>query len=144
VEVEYSVTIRRPVGEVFALVGDPDRDPEWGTLMVESAKLSPEPLGVGSVFQQRAVFMGIRPLVRLQVTEYEPCKSMAYRVNEPVIADHRRVFEETPEGTRLTFSIRLEPPRKYQLGAAMMRRGAQRQVEADLNHIKEMMESARA
>jgi hypothetical protein len=142
VEVEHSVTISRPLGEVFALVGDPDRDLEWGTLMVESAMLSSGPLGVGSVFQQRAVFIGIRPSFRLQVTEYEPCKLMAYRVDRPVVADHRRVFEETAEGTRLTFYIRLDPPRQYQLGAAIMRRGVQRQTESDLNHIKEMLETA--
>lgn len=141
-EVEYSVTIKRPVGEVFALVGDPDRDVEWGTLMVESEKLSPEPLGVGAVFQQRAVFMGIRPSFRLQVTEYEPCRLLAYRVDKPVVADHRRAFEQTLEGTRLIFSIRLEPPRQYQLGAAIMRRGVQRQMESDLNNIKQLMESA--
>jgi hypothetical protein len=134
--------IRRPPGEVFALVGDPDRDLEWGTLMVESTKLSPGPLHVGSVFEQTAVFMGVRASLRFQLTDYEPCKSMAYRVDRPLVADHRRVFEETLEGTRLSFRVRIEPPRKYQLGASMMRRGVQRQMETDLNQIKQLMESA--
>jgi hypothetical protein len=142
VEVESSVTISRPIGDIFALASDPDRDLEWGTLMVESAKLSPGPVGIGSRFQQTAVFMGIRVAVRLEVTAYEPFTLMSYRVDHPVVGDHRRVLEETPEGTRLTFQIRLEPPRQFQLGAVIMRRGVKRQMEADLGQIKEMMESA--
>jgi uncharacterized membrane protein len=140
VEVKHTVTIRRPIEDVFALVSDPDRDLEWGTLMVESVKLSPDPLGVGSVFQQRAAFMGLRPTLQICVTEFEPCTSMAYRVEQPVVAHHRRALAETLDGTELSFFISLEPPRQYQLGAAMMRRGVQHQVEADLSRIKRLME----
>jgi hypothetical protein len=141
-EVESSVTISRPIAEIFAVTADPGRDLEWGTLMVESANLSAGPVGIGSRFQQTAVFMGVRVSVRLEVTEYEPFTLMGYRVEHPVVGDHRRVLEETPEGTRLTFHIRLEPPRQYKLGAAMMRRGVKRQMEADLGRIKAMMESS--
>jgi hypothetical protein len=139
---EAAVLINRPIAEVFDLVGNPARDLEWGTLIVESALVTSGALGVGSVFQQTAVFLGIRAAVRLEVTEYELCAVMGYRVMQPVTADHRRLFEETSEGTRLTFYVQVDPPRQYQVGITVMRRRAQRQMESDMNRIKEIMESA--
>lgn len=143
-DLEYSVTIHRPIDEVFAFASDPDRDPEWGTLMVESVKTTPGPLGVGSVFQQTAAFMGIRATIQLEVTAYRRCELMGYRVVQPLNAEHHRLFEETLEGTRLTFYTRVDPPRQYQLGVSIMRRGAQRQMETDMNRMKERLESTPA
>ncbi len=102
---------------------------------------TPGPLGAGSVFQQTAVFLGIRASVRVEVTRYEPYSLMEYRVVQPVNAEHRRIFEETPDGTRLTFVVQVDPPRQYQLGVSVMRRRALRQMEGDMYHIKEMLES---
>ncbi len=43
-DVTDSITINRPLEEVFAFAGDPSNDPAWATVMVESRITSDGPL----------------------------------------------------------------------------------------------------
>ncbi len=140
--IEQSVSVSRPIDEVFALVGNPDNDPQWGSLIVESQQVSPGSIRIGTAFRQMATFLGGRLETMIEITAYEPGSKVCYRTAEPVPIEHCRVFGETPEGTRLTFITVVEPAGKFRLPTVMLERIAKRQMEADLDGIKTMIEGA--
>jgi len=142
VEVAYSVTIRRPVDEVFGFVGNPNSDPIWGSLIVESAPLSPGPVGIGATFQQTATLMGTRITMLIEVTDYEPGRLLRYRASRPFPIEHCRTVEPTPEGSRLTFVTEIDVQGKFHFAAPFLRQATRRQMEVDLEAIKALMEAA--
>lgn len=139
--VEQSVIVGRSVDDVFALVGNPDNDTQWGSLIVESQQISPGPVGKGTVFQQTATFLGGRLKTTVEITEFEPGKRVSYRATEPVALEHVRTFEAMPEGTRLTFVTDINPGGALRVPGMLLQRMASRQMEADLDGIKTLMEA---
>jgi Polyketide cyclase / dehydrase and lipid transport len=49
---ENTVTIRRPVEDVFAFLADFENVPAWNPAIVETRKVSPGPVGVGTTYRQ--------------------------------------------------------------------------------------------
>ncbi|HEX5505963.1 MAG TPA: SRPBCC family protein [Thermomicrobiales bacterium] len=141
-EVSHSVTIGRPADEVFGLVGDPDGDTTWGSLIVESEQLSPGPVGVGATYRQTATLLGARLTVVVEVTAYEPGRLLRYRISEPIAVEHCRTLEATPDGTRLTFFMAIDPRGHFQTATGLLRHAARRQMEADMDAIKAMLEAS--
>ena len=47
---ENTVTIRRPIAAVFAFLADFENIPAWNYAIVETRKVSPGPVGVGTTF----------------------------------------------------------------------------------------------
>jgi hypothetical protein len=139
--VEHSVTIDRSVDEVFSFVGNPDNDTQWGSLIVASQRLSPGPLGAGTKFQQTATFLGGRISTVIEITAYEPGRILRYRASEPVALEHCRTFEELPDGTRLTFRTEVDAPGRFPLPGSILQTIARRQLEADMEEIKTVMEA---
>ena len=140
-KLEHSVVIARPVNDVFDLVGNPDNDPEWGSLIIKSEQTPPGPVGAGSTFQQTASFMGGSVTTVIEVTDYEPGRLLRYTATEPIALQHSRIFEEAPEGTRLTFVIDMQPRGKFLLAGSILKQIAGRQLKEDLDEIKSLLEA---
>jgi hypothetical protein len=51
VHIQGSVVIRRPIGEVFAVVADPTLEPRYNAIMASSEKVTPGPVRVGTRFR---------------------------------------------------------------------------------------------
>jgi len=141
-EVEYSVVIHRPVDQVFDLVGNPDNDPKWGSLIAASRQSSPAPLGKGTTFEQTAAFLGANIDALIEVTEYDPGRAVCYEAVRPLPLRHCRTFEEVPEGTRLTFRTQFDIAEKFRLPQSFAQRMARRQMEGDMDEIKALMEAS--
>jgi hypothetical protein len=139
--VEHSVIIDRPLDEVFSFAGNPDNDTQWGSLIVASQQLSPGPLVEGTKFQQTATFLGARLSTVIELTAYEPGRVVRYRAQDPVALDHCRTFEALPGGTRLTLLTEVKTQGKFRLPASLIGTVARRQVEADMEELKTVMES---
>lgn len=69
---QTSITVNRPVDEVFQFVADPQNYPRWMSGLTKSEPLSPNPIRVGS--QVRLVGkMGMWKFDGpMEITEYEP------------------------------------------------------------------------
>lgn len=104
-EISASVDIRATPEQVWALVGDPTRMPEWSPQCRRMIVLGRGPVGVGT----RTVNLNRRgPLwwpTRAKIVRYDPPRALAF-----AIAENRTVWsyelEPTAEGTRLTESRR--------------------------------------
>lgn len=58
ITVTESVSIDRPIGEVFAYVADARNRPEWDSSVISEELTSPEPIGVGSTIHTRMKVVG--------------------------------------------------------------------------------------
>ncbi len=78
--VENTITINRPIEEVFEYVSTPENDPTWVSASLRHERTSPGPIRVGMTTQEDVKFLG-RTLrdTSWGVIEYEPPTVVAYR-----------------------------------------------------------------
>src|SRR5213595_873493 len=57
---ENTVTIARPVEEVFTYLADAGNLPQWNYAIEQTQKISPRPVGVGTVYRQTRTIPGRR------------------------------------------------------------------------------------
>jgi uncharacterized protein YndB with AHSA1/START domain len=109
--VERSITIDRPVREVFAYVTDPANDPNWQPDVLETTRPDGA-MGTGSRYSFLVKFMG-RRRVEAQVETLDPERTYAVRVlsGPPfgLLPFVTYTFEPTNGGTRLTRRVQAQP-----------------------------------
>ncbi len=108
--VERTVTIERPIEEVFEYVATPENDPTWIPTSLKHERTSPGPMRVGMTTQEDQEFFGRTSRDTWEVTEYEPPAVIAYRATSgqlPIVIRLR--FEPSDGGTRITHAIDMEP-----------------------------------
>jgi len=105
-EASYSVTIARPIDEVFAFVLDGEKSTQWRPGVVDIKRLSGD--GVGTRYAQGVKGpMGRRIAADYEITALEPNRRIEFQtVTGPARPHGRYDFEPAGDGsTRLTFSL---------------------------------------
>ena len=142
-EISSSTVINRPIAEVFALAGDPAKDSSWATVMVESRMTSDGPIEKGAQLVQVLRFLGKRVEAQCEVTEYEPDHRVAFTmVAGPNRGANERTFEAVDGGTRVSMVTRGDSTGLFKLADPVLKRMATKQMAADLNVLKELLEAA--
>ena len=86
-----TITIARPLDDVWAVLTDPEKSPIWSAPTIEEHWLTPPPHGLGS--RRRAVNRGFGRTQTndAEVTAYDPKRSWTMTsVVRPAICDDRR------------------------------------------------------
>jgi uncharacterized protein YndB with AHSA1/START domain len=109
--VENTITIERPVEEVFEYVSTPENDPTWVSASLRNQRTSPGPMRVGMTTEEDVKFLGRTSRDTWEVTEYEPPSVVAYRVTSGLFSSGvvRVRCEPVEGGTRLTHAVEYEP-----------------------------------
>ena len=108
-EFKNTVTIRRPVEDVFSFLADFKNVPKWNHAIESTTKTSPGPVGVGSTYRQ------IRSEPKkseegFEVTVFEPARRLAIEGEiGPFRARADYLLEPIEGATRLTNAVELEP-----------------------------------
>ena len=141
-ELERSVDIGRPVGDVFAYLTDVKNNPDWESNVVEMEYTSEGPVGVGSTGRRVEKMMGTDEST-WEITEYEENKHLAFKFESPRFQGNARYdLEPTDAGTRLAF--RLHGEAKGLVSKLMMplfMPMVRRQVRRDYDRLKGILES---
>ena len=108
--VESIVTIRRPVEDVFAFTIDMFNSPRVRGMTLASRKVSPGPIGLGSVVDQRVVIFGFESHLRFTAIEWDPPHVIVASMTGPFLKSGRVRTElrATSEGTHKVSSFDLE------------------------------------
>jgi uncharacterized protein YndB with AHSA1/START domain len=141
---ERTITIDRPVAEVFSFVADGSNAPRWRTGVLDIEHQSGE--GLGAVYRQGVRGPGGRRIAAdYEVTSYEPNRLLAFRaIAGPVRPKGSYRFEADAAGTRLTFSIDAELSGWKRL---VMGRAVQSTMDAEmeaLDRLKAILEGSPA
>ena len=100
---EASVTIARPVEDVFAVISEPANDHRWSSAVIEARLTTPGPAGVGSIAHYVNRVFGRRMAYDWQIVEFEPNRRfVAKSIGAPVPTRATLTFEPTNGGTRFT------------------------------------------
>jgi uncharacterized protein YndB with AHSA1/START domain len=141
--VRLTVTIARPVADVFHVVSTPELTTRWSSNAVEEHMSTPGPLGIGS--RRRATVRragGGTTENEIQVTAYEPDRLLAVRsIEAPVPFTSEWTVTPVDGGARVDwgwdFAMRgWMRPFGPLLGVAF-----RRSFERDLARLKSMMEA---
>ena len=133
-QAQHTVTIARPVAEVFAFVTDGEKDPTWRPTVVDVKRQSGE--GLGSVYKQGVKGPGGKRVdADYRVTRFEPGASYGFEViSGPVRPAGRYTFEGTGDGTRLTFEIRI----RLKGLKGLMKGAVQKSMESEAQGIENL------
>jgi carbon monoxide dehydrogenase subunit G len=137
---ENTVIIRRPVEDVFAFLADFENVPKWNYAIVETQKVSPGPVGVGTTYRQtRSVPRTSEE--RLEVTVFEPARRLEVQGQiGPFRAKIGYLLEPTGGGTRLTNAVDLGSSGLLTLVAPLATSRVKHAVAANLDTLKQFLE----
>jgi len=102
---ERTVTIARPVSDVFAFVAAGENGKQWRFGVLDIKRESGQ--GAGEVYRQGVKGPGGRRIpADYKITQYEPGSSLAFEaIAGPVRPTGSYRFESEGAGTRLTFTL---------------------------------------
>ena len=139
---EHSVTIDRPVGEVFAYLTDVRNVPEWQEGVREIRLEGDAPVSQGTRFTEVRKFIGRRLESTLEVSEHEPNRRFTVRtLSGPVPFTVRHTFEPSGNGTRIDVVGEGEPGGFFKMGEGLVARQARRMFERDFSKLKAVLEA---
>jgi polyketide cyclase/dehydrase/lipid transport protein len=141
--IERSIAIDRPVAEVWEFVHDTTNDALWQTTLAESTKLTDGPLEVGTRVREVRRFLGFRVETVWEVTEFEANRKSAIRnVSGPIPFSGAYRLEEVDAGTSFTVTGELDAHGFFRLAEPVFARIAGRELEANLGHLKDLLEAS--
>ena len=109
--VRSSITIQRPIADVFAVLTDVEQTGKWFPGNVEEHWTSPPPHGVGSTRRAVVTMFGRRTENDAVATEFDPPRRAAMRGTSPNAPFHAMLsFAPDGDGTRVDVVINLAFP----------------------------------
>jgi carbon monoxide dehydrogenase subunit G len=130
--IHESVEIARPPEEVFALVADLGRAPEWQSSL--------ESVDVERGVEVRRV-AGQRREGTFRITDSRPPERLAIASRSgSVSADATFLLAPTAEGTKLDFDVDLRLGGAARFAGRMIRGGVEREARANLDRLRDLLE----
>jgi hypothetical protein len=133
--------IRKPAAEVADFFFDATNNPRWQRGMRRCEWQTPPPIGVGSIYEQEAVFMGRCVMSTFHVVEYQPREEIRIETLEDTfpLAITRRVEPVDVSTSKVRAEIQGSPGGLMGLLGPLTRRLAQRSVDADYDRLVELL-----
>ena len=141
-KLDSSVEIDRPAEEVFGVISDFSRNPQWQRGMMSARWTSEPPIRVGSTYQQVARFLGRDVVTTFEVIGYEAGRSITIesRQSSFPIKVTRTVEPLGANRSRASAHIVGEPGRFFRLFGPILRVIAERSVRGDYERLRRLLE----
>ncbi len=142
VRFEFSVEVDRPVEEVFAYLIDPDKLPEWQSMVLEARQETPGAMGPGTRVRDVRKFLGRRFETTAEVTAFEPNKRVDFKaVSGPIPFQVGHMIEDLNGATRINVVAQGEPGGFFKLAEPLVGAQAERQFKNDYSTLKDLLEA---
>lgn len=141
-KMQSTLTIDRPADEVFAVISDFSRNPEWQAGMKSAVWTSEPPIDVGSTYDQVARFLGKDIVTSFEVVACEPGRSISIESRKSSFPIHITRSVEPIDDDRcvVTADVAGEPGGFFGLLSPIMDRLAARSVRGDYARLKSLLE----
>ena len=141
-QMEISTTIKRTVEDVWAVISNVENNPKWSSYALEAKQTSPGPIGVGTTARFVGKFLGRRIESDSVVTEFEANRKYSFESKSgPFPIKGSNTVEHTEGGTRVTATFDVEPGGFFKLAEPLVMSMAKRQLQGDLDNLKDLMEA---
>ena len=142
VQVEYALTVQRPVEQVFAFVTNGENNPKWELEMVETKQLTDGPTRVGTKWLSVHKY-GRRKVKAIRETiQYEPNRRWVTRsAIGPIPTTFTITFESTNGGTKLQFILNVQTTGIAKLMDPFIENIFRRQAPINFRRLKEVLET---
>jgi uncharacterized protein YndB with AHSA1/START domain len=140
-----SVTIDRPIGEVFAFLANGENDKKFSARIVEISKTTDGPPGLGTRFASTAKDGGVKAKHEFELTEFEaPSKIRWKELSKGPVVVTEGGYDLAPdgEGTKLSFFNVLEGRGFGKLIAGFALRSARKGADDFAGSIKRTVETS--
>lgn len=137
IRIDRTITIHRPVEEVFAYLCDVEHGPRYVSGEREAHKTSSGPMALGSTFTSSSKLPW--PRQTHTITEFEPNRRLAWQTMSGARAVTTWQLEPSGPSTRVTFTRVADPHGLSGLPDALMQRIANGRVDQDLGTLKELL-----
>ena len=111
INIERSVTINRPIQEVFAFVTDIENCPKWFPHIIEAGRTSSGPIGIGT--NEYEIIFKYYFIVKAKnislVTDYQLNKKISRKITSSFFPEWKSTFtfDTVENGTKLTYKIHI-------------------------------------
>ena len=140
IRIQASVTINRPLEEVFRFMTNHQNALQWQSGLLE-ARVTNDVVGVGKTWVDVVQFLGRRIEIASELTEFEPLRAVGFKsTSGPIPIEGRYSYEPEGQGTKVTFTLQGEPGGFFKLAEPLVARSTQRQWETNLANLKDLME----
>jgi uncharacterized membrane protein len=141
ISVEHSITIEKPVEEVYAYTNDPDNTSSWQGGVV-SVKYPEGPLSKGTQFVEVRRFMGRDMETTVEVTAHELNKSYgAKALSGPIPFEVSVTYESVGSGTKMITLVEAEPGGFFKLAEGAVSKQLKKSLQEDAERLKSILES---
>lgn len=140
-----TVVIDRPIDQVFAFLADGENDPKFSSRVLEIAKTTDGPPGVGTVYASTVKDAGMKTKREFELTEFEvPVKIRWAETSKNLVTATEGGYDLAPagEGTSVTFFNVLEGHGPGVLFAGLALRSARKGADAFAQAIKAAVEAS--
>jgi uncharacterized protein YndB with AHSA1/START domain len=141
--VENTITIERPIEELFEYISTPENDPTWVSVSIRNQRTSPGPMRVGMTIEEDVKIFGRTSRDTWEVTEYEPPTVIAYRATSGLLSGGvvRLRCEPVEGGSRLTHAVDYELRGIYYKTIAPLMPWASKRLIASMDRtLKDLLE----
>ncbi len=142
---EATVVIDRPIEEVFDFLADGENDPKFSPRVLEIAKTTDGPTGVGTVYASTVKDAGMKTKREFRITEFEPPTRIRWaEQSKNTITAPEGGYDLAPEGsgTRVTIYNVLEGHGFGKLIAPLALRAARKGADEFGASIKRVVEAS--
>ena len=140
-KIERTITIHRPVEEVFAYLCDVRQGPSYISGQREAHKTSSGPMGIGTTFATSGKFP--RRGARYEVVDYELNQRLAWKAVSGARTTTTWGFQPSGPSTRVTFTRVANAHGLSRLAESLLQGLANGQVDQDLGTLKELLAMTR-
>ncbi|MBI2237456.1 MAG: SRPBCC family protein [Actinobacteria bacterium] len=143
-KVERSIHIARPLDRVFAFVSDFENSPKWQLVARDTRRITDGPIGPGTRYRQAVEAMGMKGVVTIELTDFQPGRAVGFTVSRfgPIAPRAAFHFEEQNGGTRVTFRGDPNPQGPFRLLSPVIVAYARRLWAKHLAALRRTLESA--
>ena len=137
-----SVTIGRPVEDVFAVLSDVEKTAAWHPATVEEYWTSEGDTRVGATRRAVAKSFGVRSENEAEVVVYEEGKALGLKsIDSPIPFEIGIQFKEADEGTEVEWDVAMNPSGAFRLFGSSVINAFMKQLDLGLSQLKTLMES---
>ncbi|HSM55611.1 MAG TPA: SRPBCC family protein [Candidatus Sulfomarinibacteraceae bacterium] len=143
IELTNEIHINRPLQDVWAYVGDPERWHTWRDAMSAPAvKVDDGPIQAGTRFMYESAFMGRTVETEFEVVAYEPQREIVATTDVPIPVRLAFRCEENGDGTRVIQFTEGQVGGFFGIAEPLVRPLMKREFQKSLNKLRAVLSAS--